>query len=172
VSDPRDDAAGAPPAWLESVPTSGVRMRAGHLDGLDGSGRLLFRAEGDPGPSRPVVIGLELSDGALVKAARTGRRALVLEPADGDDSDRAPAVLVGLLRERVSAEARDAAPGELEVRVEGDTLQLKADREIELRCGKSRLRLRRDGKVVLNGAHILSASTGPQRIKGATIALN
>ncbi len=158
------------PALFPSAAGPGVRMRTGHLDGLDDTGRLLFRADdGDADhPSTPVIIGLEVSDGALVKAARTGRRALVLEPTEG----LGPAVLVGLLRERVAANARDAAPGELEVHLDGETLQLRADREIELRCGKSRLCLRKDGRVVLNGAHILSSSTGPQRIKGATIALN
>ena len=66
----------------------------------------------------------------------------------------------------------DALPGELEVRVDGETLRLTAESSIELRCGKARLVLRRDGRVTLEGAHIVSASTGPQRIKGATIALN
>ena len=152
---------------LRAGAPAGTRMTQGRLDGLDSEGRVLFRPDGVADPV-PVVIGLEVGDGALVKAARTGRRALVLAPADDDG----PAVLVALLRERVSARARDAVPGELEVRMDGETLVLRAEHEIELRCGKSRLKLRADGRVMLNGAHIVSASTGPHRIKGATIALN
>ena len=157
-----------PSSLLETLATSasGVQMLTGHLDGLDAEGRLLFRATGTE-ESVPVTIGLEVSDGTLVKAARIGRRAMVLVPGAGGTP-----VLAALLRERVDAEARDASPGELEVHVDGETLRLTAEKTLELRCGKSRLVLRKDGRVVVQGAHILSASTGPQRIKGATIALN
>ena len=154
------------PDALLALERPGVRLLVGHLDGLDEDGRVLFRA-GDDAPPCPVTIGVELSDGALVKAARTGRRALVVASESGDVK-----VLVGLLRERVAARARDALPGDLEVRVDGETLRLSAESSIELRCGKARLVLRRDGRVTLEGAHIVSSSTGPHRIKGATIALN
>ncbi|MCA9753794.1 MAG: hypothetical protein KC591_16475 [Gemmatimonadetes bacterium] len=145
---------------------AGLRARRGRLDGLDDEGRILFRPD-EGGDSEPVTIGVAMSDGALVKAARVGQRALVLAGAPGEEP-----VLVALLRERVAAKARDAGPGALEVHVDGETLVLRADQEIELRCGKSRLKLRADGRVMLNGSHIVSASTGPHRIKGATIALN
>jgi hypothetical protein len=81
-------------------------------------------------------------------------------------------VLVGLLRDRVVARARDARPGELEVEVDGETLTLSAQRQIELRCGKASLLLRRDGRVEIRGAHVVSASTGPNKVKGATVAIN
>jgi hypothetical protein len=164
MTEPRDRSTVA--ETLAALARPGVRMLVGHLDGLDAEGRILFRATGDA-ESRPLTIGLELPDGALVKAARTGRRAVAL--ADDGGGMR---VLVGLLRERVGASARDALPGDLEVRVDGETLRLSAQSSIELRCGKARLVLRRDGRVTLEGAHIVSSSTGPQRIKGATIALN
>ncbi len=151
---------------LEILAAAGAAVRTGHLDGLDAEGRVLFRGENGTA-SVPVTIGVELSDGALVKAARTGRRAFVLDPAGGG----AP-ILAGLLRERVAARSRDALPGDLEVHVDGETLRLSAEHSLELRCGRARLVLRRDGRVTLEGAHIVSSSTGPHRIKGATIALN
>ncbi len=157
----------APDPALLLAPAPGVTLRHGHLDGVDAEGRILFRAD-DADAAQPVTIGVEIPDGALVKAARTGRRAAVLAAAETD----VPAVLIALLRERVRSEARDAMPGDLEVRVDGETLRLRAENSLELRCGKSRLVLRSDGRVVLNGAHIVSSSTGPHRIKGATIALN
>ena len=49
---------------------------------------------------------------------------------------------------------------------------VEADRQIELRCGKASLTLRRDGKVVVRGTHVVSASSGPNKIKGASVALN
>ncbi len=145
-----------------------TRSLSGHLHGIDEEGRVLFRAEGSAQTPVPVAIGLAISDGALAKAARLGQRALVVLT-----DDPAPRwVLVGLVRERVGAAARDARPGELEVRVDGETLRLSAERQIELRCGKSSLLLRHDGRVVLSGNYVVSASRGPMKIKGATIALN
>jgi hypothetical protein len=143
---------------------TGAAVVQGHLDGIDDDGRLLFRATG-ASASVTVSIGVELPDGALVKAARVGRRAFVVMSEEGP-------ILAGLLRERVASGARDALPGALEVRVDGETVRLNAESTLELRCGKARLVLRRDGRVTLEGAHIVSSSTGPHRIKGATIALN
>jgi hypothetical protein len=58
------------------------------------------------------------------------------------------------------------------VRYEGESLHLAADRDLTLVCGKAKLTLRFDGRIELNGTNILSASRGPHRIKGATVAIN
>src|SRR4249920_2002729 len=101
----------------------------GHLAGLDAEGRPLFRAEGSDGDPVPVAIGIPVSDGTIVKSARLGRRALVARVQDDTH------VLVGFLRERVDSRALAAGPGELEVVVDGETLNIRAERQIELRCG-------------------------------------
>jgi len=41
-----------------------------------------------------------------------------------------------------------------------------------LRCGKASVVLRKDGRVTVKGTHIVSASTGPHKIKGASVELN
>ncbi len=153
---------------LPDVARAGGRILTGHLAGVDEDGRVLFSAEGEEGAPRPVTIGLALPDGAVVRAARQAQRALVLRTDDATPRH----VLLGLLRDRVVARARDARPGELEVEVDGETLTLTAQRQIELRCGKSSLLLRRDGRVEIRGAHVVSASTGPNKVKGATVAIN
>jgi hypothetical protein len=140
----------------------------GHLTGIDEEGRLLFRPEGSDTDPQPVAIGLELSDGALVKAARQQRRALVARTTDPTPRH----ILVGLVRDRVATKAVSARPGTLEVGLDGETLKLTADRDLVLQCGEAKLTLRKDGKIVLSGSNILSTSRGPHRIKGATIALN
>jgi hypothetical protein len=150
------------------LPSSPPHAIAGHLTGVDDEGRLLFRAEGETGDPVPVAIGIECSDGALLRAARRQQRALVLRT--GGDPVRF--VLVGLVRERVATKALTARPGTLEVGLDGETLVLTAEREIVLRCGEASLTLRKDGKIVLSGTNLLSHSRGPHRIKGATIALN
>jgi len=138
----------------------------GHLVGIDSEGRLLFRREGSDESPMPVAIGVPLTDGALVTAVRLQRRALVARLAGGG------LALVGLLRERVEPRLRDAKPGELEVLVDGETLNIHAERQIELRCGKASLLLQADGRVVLSGTYVVSTSRGPNKIKGATVSLN
>lgn len=140
---------------------------SGHLDGVDGEGRLLFRVEGSTDRT-PVVIGTPLSDEELMKAASLGRRALVLRTAD----ETPRLVLVGLLRERLSAEVRDSRPGELNAKLDGEEVLLDAKRRIELRCGKARIVLHKSGRIELAGTYLLSRSRGPIKIKGATVEVN
>jgi hypothetical protein len=139
----------------------------GHLDGVDGEGRLMFRPEGESG-SVPVVIGVSMSDEELVRAAWTGRRALVVRTIGKGPQ----LVLVGFPREHVAAKARDAWPAEVEVRMDGETVHIKARRKIEFVCGKSRIVLDADGRVEVSGSHLLSRSRGPVKIKGATVEIN
>ena len=152
------------PAWARV----GAEAFTGHLTGIDDEGRLLFRAEGSMDEPIAVAIGVPVADGALVKAARQQSRAMVVRTGD------TPArwVLVGLVRERLSTQAVTARPGQLEVAMDGETLRLTAERDIVLKCGEASLTLRKDGKIVLSGTNVLTASRGPNRIKGASIALN
>ncbi len=157
---PVDDLLAATPSSMTPV--------IGHLDGLDDEGRVLFRSDAIGATPVPVTIGLPITDDELVRAARSQARALVFE-CQGSWPRR---VLAGLLRDRVSEAARTAPPGEIAVEVDGATVRLNAQKEIVLRCGNASLSLRQDGRVVLSGTYVLSTSQGPNKIKGATIALN
>ena len=141
---------------------------SGHLQGIDDEGRILFASEKHDGPPVPVAIGLALSDGVLVPAARNQQRALVVRTNDNPPR----LILIGLVRERVSASARDAAPGQLELKMDGETLRLTGQHEIELKCGNASLILRQSGRIILKGTHVVTTSTGPVKIKGASIDLN
>lgn len=77
------------------------------------------------------------------------------------------------LRPRASVPAVTLEPGALkDVLIDGRQLVFSAQQQILLRCGKSSVLLRRDGKVVIRGTHLLSRSSGANKIKGATIDLN
>jgi hypothetical protein len=69
---------------------------------------------------------------------------------------------------------KDENPGdqEVNVRLDGETLTLSADREIVLKCGKSSITLTRAGKIILKGAYLSNHSTGVNRIKGGSVQIN
>ena len=140
---------------------------AGHLAGIDEEGRILFTEHGAPAPYA-VEIGLPLGDAEVAAAARAGRRALVIKP---DNQPRQP-VLVALLRERISAEARDKTVGEPATRINGQAVAIDAQQSLELSCGRARITLHSDGRIELNGDYLLSRSRGPIKLKGATIDIN
>jgi len=60
----------------------------------------------------------------------------------------------------------------VEVTADEDRLELTAEREIVLRCGKASITLTRAGKVLIRGAYVLSRSSGANRIKGGSVQIN
>lgn len=145
-----------------------AQVVTGHLQGIDDEGRVLFVPERESSPAMPVAIGIAISDGVLIPAARSQQRALVVRTSETPPQW----VLIGLVRERVQSGARDATPGQLEVRVDGETLKLSAQREIELSCGNASLVLRQSGRVILKGNYLVTSSRGPIKIKGASVEIN
>ena len=69
----------------------------------------------------------------------------------------------------------DGAPGAAgaqDLAADAQRLELKAEREIVLRCGKASITLTRAGKVLIRGEYIFSRSTGVNKLKGGSIQLN
>lgn len=64
------------------------------------------------------------------------------------------------------------APALAVARVDGERIELRADREIELSCGKASIILTRAGKVLIRGTYVLSRSSGANRIKGGSVQIN
>ncbi len=60
----------------------------------------------------------------------------------------------------------------VETVVDGKRIVLDGREEIVLRCGKGSITLRKDGKIVVKGTHIVSRATGMNRIKGGSVAVN
>lgn len=56
--------------------------------------------------------------------------------------------------------------------LDGERLELSAEREIVLRCGKASITLTRAGKVIIQGAYLSSRSSGANRIKGGSVQIN
>ncbi|WP_342376988.1 DUF6484 domain-containing protein [Myxococcus stipitatus] len=67
-----------------------------------------------------------------------------------------------------------AKGGPVEVRLDGQprTVKLEAQDELVLRCGKSSVTLRSDGKIVIRGTQVETRASGVNRIKGGSVQIN
>lgn len=59
-----------------------------------------------------------------------------------------------------------------DVKLDGETLMLAAQKEVVIRCGKASITLTRAGKVLIRGTYLLSRSSGVNRIKGGSVQVN
>jgi hypothetical protein len=61
---------------------------------------------------------------------------------------------------------------EVTATVDGDQINVVAENEIVLRCGKAGITLTKAGKILIRGAYLLSRSSGVNRIKGGSVQIN
>ena len=148
--------------------------------------RTRVTAKGLPEVVRGVIIGLSDNGDPLIDfyanphakpiAAAT---TVVVEHADigrdavlaFEDGDCTCPIIVGIIRTGSKAEAPKQKQA-IQVSADGQSVSISADKEIVLRCGEATITLTRAGKIVIRGAYLLSRSTGPNRIKGASVHLN
>jgi hypothetical protein len=83
-----------------------------------------------------------------------------------ENGDPTLPVIVGFVRRTMKAGPRQWESRRVR------KLVLGAEEEILLRCGKSSVLLRRDGKIVIKGGDILSRASGTNKVQGGTIRLN
>jgi hypothetical protein len=99
--------------------------------------------------------------------AHIGRRVtLMFEGADPDKP-----IIMGVLKEREDWPLTER-PVQVEVDADGERMVIGAQEQIVLRCGKASITLTKAGKVLIQGAYVLSRSTGVNRIKGGSVQLN
>jgi hypothetical protein len=55
---------------------------------------------------------------------------------------------------------------------DGRRMTIEAHEEIVLKCGEGSITLRKDGKIIIKGTHLLSRASGPNRIKGGSVQIN
>jgi hypothetical protein len=77
------------------------------------------------------------------------------------------AFVIGLLR---APRPAPHDPGTLEI--DADRLCLVAKRELVLRCGPGSIRLTSEGRIVIDGIHLVSRAQASNRIRGGSIHLN
>ncbi len=79
-------------------------------------------------------------------------------------------IILGLLRSNQPTTAPQKLP--LNVTVDNERVEISAEQEIVLKCGKASITLTRAGKVLIRGAYLLSRSSGVNRIKGGSVQIN
>ena len=132
----------------------------GTLAGIDANGAPLVEFAGLRG-SEPIIARTTVA----IEGAPTGAQVVLVF----EQSRWELPIVVGMLRETATSASRvDEVVG----RLDGETLRFRAEREIVLECGKASITLTRAGKVLIRGAHLLSRSSGVNRIKGGSVQLN
>jgi hypothetical protein len=148
--------------------------RVGEIAAIDEEGRAHVTFPGNHGvPVRArSVVDAPARAGEHPQALVGARVLLAFENGDPNLP-----IVVGLVREELRPEpVRPEVSLDLgtdrDVVVDGQRLVFDAGQEVLLRCGKSSVLLRRDGKVLIRGTHLVSRASGPNRIKGGSISLN
>lgn len=77
-----------------------------------------------------------------------------------------------VLGKMASLEGPPGGVASVDVRADGERVELTAERELVLRCGEASLTLTREGKILLRGTYLSSRATGVHRIQGGTVEIN
>lgn len=85
---------------------------------------------------------------------------VVIGHVDGDE--RRP-IILGLLDAPPTTRTKEKAP---------DTLRVESNKELVIECGKSKIAMRADGRIEIRGGHLISRSSGPNKIKGGSVHIN
>ncbi|KQP13847.1 DUF6484 domain-containing protein [Pseudorhodoferax sp. Leaf265] len=89
-----------------------------------------------------------------------------------EEQDLCRPIVLGVVLEPGSRRSCAATSSGLTITADDQRIHLKAAREIVLECGAASITLTRAGKVLVKGAHLVSTSTGSNRIKGAVVDIN
>jgi hypothetical protein len=155
VSEPKDSG-----LWGVNAPSC-----VGRIVRVTAEGRAWVDYPGNPHGPVPARSVVELSqDTAQVESSTP----VLLVFERGDPSQP---IIVGMVRDTLVPSPR-ATAGLREAIVDGKRITLDAQEEILLRCGKSSILLRKDGKIVVKGGYIVSRSSGAHKIQGASVNIN
>lgn len=102
-----------------------------------------------------------------LQGVHIGRQVLLVLESD----DPALPIVTGVIRGRTGWPLDDQPEG-VTVDADGRSLVVTAQDRLVLRCGKASITLTKAGRVVIEGADVLSRSSGANRIKGGSVQLN
>ena len=118
-------------------------------------------------PTQPTGPALRARSIVDLHGAHIGRA--VLLAFEGGDATKP--IVIGVLRGNERWPLQES-PEQVQVDADGERLVVNAKQELVLRCGKASITLTSAGKVMIEGAYVLSRSTGVNRLKGGSVQLN
>ncbi|MCT7374152.1 DUF6484 domain-containing protein [Chelativorans salis] len=130
----------------------------GVLMGFDGAKPLVVFAGNPKETALPARSLVELSPEALGAEV-----ALLFE-----GGNPAKPLIVG----RIVAPARKAPGITPEVIRDGERVTITGQERVELRCGKARIILEKDGRITIRGTYVTSHASAANRIRGGSVNLN
>jgi hypothetical protein len=135
-------------------------LQIGRLTGWNEYGKPLVVLPGEKSEAR------EAQTTVLLRKNDVGRAVAILYERCGYP------VVIGLLETAQEPVEENDPKNCLNVVLDGQRVELRAEDEIVLRCGNASLTLTRAGKVLIRGAYICTRATGQNSIKGATVHIN
>lgn len=85
------------------------------------------------------------------------------------DGDPGKPLIVG----RIVEPARKARAGpQPQVIRDGERVTITGDERVELRCGKARIIMEKDGRITIRGTYVTSHASATNRIRGGSVNLN
>ena len=156
---PLVEAAGSPTA--DPSPNSGVQI--GELVAIADNGRTPLVLYADQPRSAAIAARTTVD----LHGAQIGRQVVLMF----EGGNPARPIVMGVLRES-EGWPLEQQPGRVEVDADGERMVVSAREQLVLRCGKASITLTKAGKVLIEGAYVLSRSTGVNRVKGGAIQLN
>ena len=104
----------------------------------------------------------------LTRPESAGRQVLIV--FEQGDPDRP--LIIGLMDDPLERIVTMEVSPPKEALIDGKRVTIEAQEEIVLKCGSGSITIRKDGKIIIKGTHLLSRSSGPIRIKGASVNIN
>jgi hypothetical protein len=149
-------------------------VRVGKITHVDEDGQVFVNFAGSmEGPTTArFTSAVKLQD--LRHAADSGRDVLLVFENNDPLSPIIIDTISSLIDEITQTESLDLKEEEepKEVVIDGKRITFDAEEEVVIRCGKGSIILTRDGKIIVKGTNLLSRSSGPHRIKGASVNIN
>ena len=113
-------------------------------------------------PSNPRETALKARSLARLSPEDAGAEVALLF----EDGARDRPLIVGRIVEPVRGD-----PGPQVIR-DGETVKIRAEERLELRCGKSVIIMEKDGHITIRGTYLVSHASAANRIRGGSVNLN
>lgn len=94
-----------------------------------------------------------------------------------DDKNDDRPIILGLIQDRCKKEADltelDLHRNQVDTYyLDKERVEIEAKKEIVMRCGDCSVTLRKDGKIIIKGVHVISRAKGANKMRGAAVTIN